>query len=167
MVLVSGLSAAQATSLAPSVQRFKARYGNVQVLHEPTPSGWTWFFLWWALSDSDENRRLQAQNEQLRAQMQSLERDLRQDPDEWQQLQALAGSTTVNVAASSPQPQVQSAAEVAVAPASLGTHPTTAAEPVTSWNDTLLGTLGPVLPWLLLCCGLIVSVKLVKKGWKS
>ena len=167
MVLVSGLSATQATGLAPSVQRFKARYGNVQMRHAPTASGWTWLFLWWALSDSDENRRLQDQNEQLRAQMQSLERDLRQDPDEWQQLQALAGSTPVNVAASSPQPQVELAAEVAVAPASLGTLPTTAAERLTSWDDTLLGRLGPVLPWLLLCCGLMVFVKLVKKGWKS
>lgn len=153
-VRVAGLSPEQATTLAPSVQRFESRYRDAQVVHEPTTSGWTWLFLWWALSNGDENHRLLEQNDQLRAQMQSLESDLRRDPEQWRQLQDLAAQSARNSQVVSPDslpdepadlPQAGSASAAAVA-RGVG-------------DDGVFGLLLEALPWMVMVgIGVAVTV---------
>lgn len=88
----AGLQEGTASRLAPQVRQFEDRYRDVQVVKQPTTSGWTWLFLAWALHNSSANNRLESDNAAMKARMSELERQLRNDPDEWQQLQQLATS---------------------------------------------------------------------------
>jgi hypothetical protein len=89
-VSLGGMESGMQSRLAPAVSGFQDRYRNVEVRHQPTTSGWTWLFLAWALSNSGENHRLEAENKAMKERMATLEKELRQEPAQWEQVQSLA-----------------------------------------------------------------------------
>lgn len=89
-VSLGGMESGMQSRLAPAVSGFQDRYRNVEVRHQPTTSGWTWLFLAWALSNSGENHRLEAENKAMKERMATLEKELRQEPAQWEQVQSMA-----------------------------------------------------------------------------
>jgi hypothetical protein len=86
--------------VAPRISQFEERYRDVKVVREPTTSGWTWLFLAWALSNSSDNSRLEDENRAMRERMAALESQLRADPQQWRQLQALSAGAGAPIGAS-------------------------------------------------------------------
>lgn len=139
-VSTSGFAPETAARLAPQVSRFEDRYRDVHVVREPTTSGWTWLFLAWALSNSSANSRLEADNRAMRDRMAALEQELRTDPQQWQELQALSSADT--------RPSVAEPAQDAASEAlamQKATPTDVVAEPAVSVNppasDSPIGTL--------------------------
>ena len=83
----TGLPANAQRQLAAPAQQFANRAASVQIVREPTTSGWTWLFLAWALSESSKSHRLAEERSAMQARMNDLERDLRRDPAQWTSLQ--------------------------------------------------------------------------------
>lgn len=83
----TGLPTNAQRQLAAPAQQFANRAASVQIVREPTTSGWTWLFLAWALSESSKSHRLAEERSAMQARMDDLERDLRRDPAQWTSLQ--------------------------------------------------------------------------------
>lgn len=90
VVSLSGKDTGMQSKLGQQVSSFQDRYRTVEVRNQPTTSGWTWLFLAWALSNSGENHRLEAENRAMKDRMAALEGDLKKDHAQWQQLQRLS-----------------------------------------------------------------------------
>lgn len=83
----AGLPSNAQRQLAAPAQQFAHRAASVQIVREPTTSGWTWLFLAWALSESSKSHRLAEERAAMQTRMNDLERELRRDPAQWSSLQ--------------------------------------------------------------------------------
>ncbi|RTL37400.1 MAG: hypothetical protein EKK53_21080 [Burkholderiales bacterium] len=83
----AGLPSNAQRQLAAPAQQFAHRAAFVQIVREPTTSGWTWLFLAWALSESSKSHRLAEERAAMQTRMNDLERELRRDPAQWSSLQ--------------------------------------------------------------------------------
>ena len=111
-----GISAA---ALGPQAQQFRRDFQDVQVVSKPTTSAWTWIFLAWALHNGSQNSNLERENASLREQMSTLERELKQHPDQWAQAQEIARSKGVSM------------------PQEAASQPTSGAEPAQQLRDAV------------------------------
>lgn len=86
---VSRFAPETAGRLAPHEQAFRTHYSDVPVARQPSTSGWTWLFLAWALHSESKTNKVEHDNAALRQRMLALEKYVKEDPAEWEQLQLL------------------------------------------------------------------------------